>query len=105
MVTLIGGEEDFFYPEVNFSLRVWSFSGSAVSEAAANNLRNSGHISQVPSALIEKIPAVKKSQDNLFQMESWRKLSQNLSVGIGCVFMEGKLSFLTQTQNPWPSMR
>lgn len=42
----------FVCTKVSFSLRVWSFSGSAASEAAANNLRNSGHISLVPSALI-----------------------------------------------------
>lgn len=52
VVTQTGGEEDFVYPKVNFSLGFWSFSGSAVSEAAANNLSSNGHISLVPNALI-----------------------------------------------------
>lgn len=94
MVTQTGGEEDFVYSKVNFGLGFWSFSGSAVSEAAANNLSSSGHISLVPSALIETIPAAKESQENLFHMETWGKLSQNLSVGIRCVYMQGKPNFL-----------
>lgn len=97
--SLTGGKEAFVYPKVNFSSRVWSFSGSVVSEAAANNLRNSGHISLVPSALTQTIPAANKSQDNLLHMESWRKLSQNMS---SC---KENPVFLYRPQNPCASMR
>lgn len=46
-----------------------------------------------------QVPLYKQfqSQDSLLHMESWRKPSQDLSVAIGCVFMQGKSNFLIQT--------